>query len=162
MPSSIKLERFDQKRYWRNPCGWSKACPRVLWCKSNSVGVLFISHQSIPSGATPKYMTRPRVLGGSFMEREGERGEGKWEGKQREEGGSSPIRESRYKQEWIDYIGWRWEVKSFQLLSFVSSRLQDFRIQCMIWICCIILIRCIIDIVGYVGFVASAGSILDL
>ena len=46
--------------------------------------VLFISHESIAGGATPKYTTRPRVLRGtgkgSFMETGGEGG--------REEGGN--------------------------------------------------------------------------
>ena len=90
-PSSTNFKKFDKLINQSNPCVTSKPCPQVLWQKSNSVRVLFISHQSIPSGATPKYMTQPRVLGGtrggSFMEREeGGRGEGKWEGKQREEG----------------------------------------------------------------------------
>ena len=117
---------------WRNPCGWSKACLRVLWCKSNSVvGLLFISedcsyhtnqyHPAPHPSIWPGHVSWEGRTRGEFYGKGGREGEGKESGRKNKGRRSSPIPESRYKQEWMDYIGRRLEVKSFQLPSLVSS-----------------------------------------
>ena len=127
---TTEFKLFDQMIDHGSPSVGSRPCLQVLWQKSNSVGVLFISHQSIPSGATPKYMTRPRVLGGTRGDQRGTRegpgrefygkGERKESGRENKgRGGSSPIPVRRYKSDQNGYPLERIFLLNFAIAKYV-------------------------------------------